>query len=245
MKKSLLSISIFTSIILLVAACQHHPEIADILPPDDNGNHYVTPPDTIEIINTDPCDPDSVYFTNTILPLLSSNCAMADCHDAITHEEGVRMYDYAHIMQQVEAGSLSNSDLWESINENGDDMMPPSDNGGPLSADQIQAIRTWILQGARNNSCTEDCNPADFSYAANIKPIIDLTCGGCHSGNNPSGTVLLETYAQINAAALDGSLMSSLHGTNNYTLMPENSTGLPECYISQFQNWVNAGAPNN
>jgi len=27
--------------------------------------------------------------------------------------------------------------------------------------------------------------------------------------------------------------------------MPENSTGLPACYIHQIENWINLGAPNN
>jgi hypothetical protein len=245
MKKTFIYFTISASAALFVSACQHHPDISNIVNPDDN-NNYVTPPDTIELINTDPCDPDSVYFTNTILPLLNSNCAMVDCHDAITAEDDVQLYDYAHIMEQVSAGNPGNSDLWEAITETDlEDIMPPTDNGGPLSSDQLMAIQTWIQQGAKNNSCSEDCNPADFSFIANIKPIVDLTCGGCHSGSNPSGTILLETYAQINAIALDGSLMSSLHGTDGFDLMPDNSTGLPECYISQFQNWVNAGAPNN
>ena len=35
------------------------------------------------------CSPDTVYFSQTILPLITSNCAMSGCHDAISHKEGV------------------------------------------------------------------------------------------------------------------------------------------------------------
>ncbi len=39
--------------------------------------------------------------------------------------------------------------------------------------------------------------------------------------------------------------MHALNGTNGSPLMPNNTLGLPECYKTQFQNWVDAGAPNN
>lgn len=202
----------------------------------------VNPPDTVIIVNPDPCDPDTIYFINDILPLLNMSCAQVDCHDAITHEEGVEMYDYAHIKEEVTPGNLDDSDLWGVINETGDDAMPPD---GPLSSEQMLAIQTWILQGAKNNGCQEDCDPTQFSFTTNIAPIVALTCAGCHSGGSPSGNLSLETFDQIRASTLDGSLMNSLLATNGATLMPNNSTGLPECYISQFQLWVDAGAPNN
>jgi hypothetical protein len=246
MKKGMLFLLSFTSALLFIASCKHHPdEIANNGDGNGNGNIIPNPPDTVVIINNDPCDPDTVYFQNTILPLLISNCAMPDCHDAISHAEGVRLYDYSHIMQQVQPGSLNQSDLWNAVTETGGDMMPPADTGGPLSPEQMQAIQTWILQGAKNNSCTEDCDPTAGSFATNVMPIIELTCNGCHGGSNPSGNLSLETYDQVKASALDGSLMNSLHGINGVSLMPDNTTGLPDCYISQIQNWVNAGAPNN
>jgi hypothetical protein len=74
---------------------------------------------------------------------------------------------------------------------------------------------------------------------------VDLACQGCHSGSSPDGDLLLTTYDQIRTVALDGRLMNALHGTNGYALMPDNTLGLPQCNITQFQNWVNAGAPNN
>lgn len=229
-------------LVMTVVSCQHHP---DILPfTGNNGGGTVIPPDTL-IINPSPCDEDTVYFTNTILPLLNSSCAISNCHDAITQEDGVRLYDYAGIMQQVTPGSLGNSDLYEVITENDpDDIMPPSPYSA-LSSEQIGLIATWIQQGAKNNSCTEDCNPEAFSFSQNIAPTIELACSGCHSGSNPSGNLTLDTYDQIRAVALDGRLMHSLNGTNGYSIMPDNTLGLPDCNKNQFQNWVNAGAPNN
>jgi Planctomycete cytochrome C len=245
MKKQVMYVFTLATVIALVAACKHHPDVQDVIGNNgNNGGGNVNPPDTIEIINTDPCDPDSVYFTNTILPLINSHCATEDCHDAISHREGVRLYDYTHIMQQVTPGSPNNSDLWDSMNENGEDAMPPSDYP-QFTAQEMQMIQTWILQGAQNNSCTADCDPTQGSYANNILPVVNLTCGGCHGNTNPSGNLSLTNYSQISASALDGGLMNSLHGINGVSLMPQNTTGLPDCYIQQFQNWVDAGAPNN
>lgn len=238
--------------ILVAVACQHHPETDGVILTDNGGNNGGNnPPDTVVIINNDPCDPDTVYFQNTILPLLQMSCAIPDqpgdgCHDAVDHAEGVRLYDYSHIMQQVVPGNLNASDLWDALHENGEDMMPPADYGGPFSASDMAAIQTWIMQGALNNGCTEDCDPTQGSFAQNVLPIIQQTCqGGCHAGSNPSANLSLETHAQISASALDGSLMNSLLATNGYAIMPDNTTGLPECYITQIQNWIDAGAPNN
>ncbi len=243
MKQKTTFSSILIALILAVFSCKHQPETFDEL--INGGNSNPQPPDTLLIINEHPCDPDSVYFTNTILPLIVSNCAVEGCHDAITHEDGVRLDNYADIMEEVNPGDLNGSDLWDLINKTDSDVMPPADNGGPLSAQQKLLIQMWILQGALNNSCQEDCDPLGNSFLQHIQPITQLYCEGCHSGNSPSSNLTLSSHAQIQSIALDGRLMNSLHGINGAVLMPQNTTGLPDCYISQFQNWVDAGAPNN
>jgi hypothetical protein len=223
-----------------VVGCQHQPDDSlDLGNGNGNGNGN---PDTIVIESG--CDPDTVYFQNTILPLLTSNCAMEDCHDQVNPEDGIRMYNYAGIMQEVSPGSLGGSDLWEAINETDpNDIMPPSPYS-PLTTEQRELIRTWILQGAQNNSC-EDCDPTAIGFAANIAPLIETYCGGCHGGNSPSGNLSLQTYADIHAIAIDGSLVHSLNGTGGYSIMPDNTTGLPQCYKDQITGWIAAGALNN
>lgn len=229
----------------LIASCKHHPDDFILLPDNGGNGGTVNPPDTIDIINPNPCDPEVVYFQNNIAPLLNSMCATEDCHDAVNPEDDVQLTDYSHIMEQISAGNPGNSDLYEAItDDNSEDRMPPADSP-QLTSDQIQMIQTWIVQGAQNNSCQEDCNPADFSFATNIQPVVSAYCQGCHGGSNPDGDLLLESYDQIKTVALDGRLMDALNATNGASLMPDNTTGLPECNISNFQNWVNAGAPNN
>jgi len=231
----MLSISMFS--------CKHHPDFADL--PIGPGGPGGGDPDTVIITNPNPCDPNVVYFQTTILPLLTSKCAQPDCHDQATQEDGVGLFDYNNVMEQVDAGDLNGSDLWEMITETDpDDRMPPPPNA-PLTQQERDLIRNWILQGAQNNTCTPDCNPDEFSFSVNLFPIVQLHCQGCHSGSQPDGGVSLTNYTQIKAVADNGLLMSALNGTNGSPLMPYNTLGLPDCYKSQFQTWVDAGAPNN
>lgn len=232
MKKVSVLFALFT--IVAIAACKHYPDETII----GSG----TPGGTGGTTNPHPCDPDTVYFQNTIFPLIVSNCAMAGCHDAVTHAEDVRLYDYAHILQIVEPGDPNSSDLYDELF----DGMPPASHGGPLSTTDKNLIRTWILQGALNNSCTEDCDPnAAITFSGVLWPIIENNCTGCHSGSSPSGGVALTNYANVATSVGSGAFMHSLNGTNGVSLMPDNTGGLPACQIDQFQAWVDAGAPNN
>jgi hypothetical protein len=243
MTKGIISGFIFTAMLGMLVACKHHPEDIGIIIDDNGGN--VNPPDTVIIINPYPCNPDVVYFENNIAPLLNSMCATEDCHDAVDPEDGVMLTDYANIMEQVIAGNPANSDLYEAITDDDpDNRMPPADSP-QLTSDQMQMIQTWIQQGAQDNFCQPDCNPDDFSFAVNIEPVVSAYCAGCHGGSNPDGDVSLESYSDIQSIALDGRLMDALLGANGASIMPDNTTGLPDCNISNFQNWVNAGAPNN
>ena len=242
MIKNTTYISIILAIVVAVFSCKHQPETIDMLL--YNANNQPQPLDTLNIINENPCNSDSVYFTNTILPLLISNCAVEGCHDAITHEDDVRLYTYNDIMEEVEPSDLNGSDLWDVINKTDGDMMPPADNGGSLSAQQLQLIQTWILQGARNNVCQEDCDPLGDSFLQNIQPILQLFCEGCHSGSSPNGNLSLTTHSQIQTVALDGRLMNALHGTNGYNLMPQNTT-LSTAQKNAIICWIDSGALNN
>jgi uncharacterized membrane protein len=223
------------ALMFALTSCKHHPEDSELLPP-------LSPPDTIGLGT--PCDENTVYFKNTILPLLISRCAQPGCHDALTQEDGVRLDNYDDIMQQVDAGDLDGSDLWEVINETDPDkFMPPSPNT-PLTNEERERIRQWILQGAQNNECTS-CDSTQGSFSANIFPIVQLHCQGCHSGASPQGDVSLENYNQIKSLAESGLLMSVLIGANGSPIMPYNTLGLPQCYKDQFQNWIDAGALDN
>ncbi|MGB1206795.1 MAG: c-type cytochrome domain-containing protein [Chitinophagales bacterium] len=194
------------------------------------------------------CDADTVYFTNTVLPLILANCTQSGCHDAETAEDGVDLTDYANIMNTGEVSPFNpnNSELYESIIETDpDDIMPPP-SYSPLTSEQIGWVRTWIEQGALNNGCEEACdvNNLTASFSADVKPIIDAKCGGCHSTIESGGGILLTNYDNISAKALDGSLYGSIIHDAAYVAMPIGGQ-LPQCEIDVIQLWIANGSQND
>lgn len=183
-------------------------------------------------------------FSRDILPVLVSRCATSGCHDAITHREGFVFSSYSTTMTAVSPGNPNESKLYEVIKfANGEEKMPPA--GRPqLTFAEIDSIRAWISYGALNQNCGEICdtiNPVTFS--GTIWPIMQTSCSGCHTGTAPSGGVVLTNYANVAAAASNGSLLNSLKG-NGVTKMPLGGS-LTVCRIRQFEIWINNGHLNN
>lgn len=226
--KYLIALAIFAT---LATGCRHEPEV-------------VLAPDTPSFSGV--CDPDTVYFQHDILPLITSRCASPDCHDADNPEEGVRLTDYANIMNHGEIipGQPWEGELIEQILESDPDKVMPPPPLSPLTAAEIDLIQTWISQGARNNSCA-DCDTVNVTFSGSVSGLIANYCEGCHSGANPEGNRALVTYEDIRNSAIDGSLLSSLLGTDGFTLMPYQSSPLLECQIDMIEIWINDGAPNN
>lgn len=225
MRTHLLRSTLILSLVsgLFLIGCRH-----EILPPYGGATVSET------------CSPDSVYFVNDVQPLLNSNCAMSGCHDNASHKEGVRMTDYANIMEEVRAGSASNSKLYRVI---ADGSMPPRPMN-PFTTAQKALIQKWINQGAKNNMCMSRCDSNSFTYAAAIKPLIDTKCVGCHGSGNSTG-VDLSTYTGTRTVALNGRLYGSIAQLTGFSPMPKNSSKLSTCEIRQVQRWIQAGAPNN
>ena len=230
----------------LAEACKHEPLIIpdDGIGSTDTGYNWVPPPDTMPPAVV--CDSDSVFFEQTIGPMLASYCATEGCHDAITHEEGVRLYDYAHVMQLVTPGQPNQSDLMtDGIWENGNDQMPPSDQP-QLTQDQIQLVVTWIQQGAQNNSCVPSaCDTTNVTFSGTIVPTLSTFCTGCHGGSSPDGGIDLTTYAGVGPTVNDGTLAGAIQHQNGFEAMPPVGSGLSDCRIQQVLDWIAQGAPNN
>jgi cytochrome c553 len=221
----------------LVATCKH-----EILPKDGNstGNNN-NPPGT----TNNPCSADTVYFGNTILPLISSGCAMSGCHDAITHEEGLVLNSYAGIMKIVSPGNASGSKLYKVINTtNPGDIMPPPPHQ-PFSASAKASIQKWINQGAKNNQCTGGCDTTVFTFSGAVLPLMNTYCKGCHNPASLGGGVDLSTYTGVKTSALSGKLMGSIKHATGYSPMPQGGNKLADCQIQQVEKWIKAGTPNN
>jgi hypothetical protein len=188
-----------------------------------------------------------VCFETEILPLFQSSCAMSGCHDAITHEEGIRLYTYSGIMQEIVPFQPTEGDIMESITDNDPDKIMPPPPHSPLSSTQIALIEQWIMQGAQNTTdCAGSaCDSTAFAYSADIVPIMSTFCNGCHSGNFPSAGIVTSTHAGLSAIATSGSLLGSIEHVSSYSAMPKNAAMLDICNRTKIKKWILAGAPNN
>lgn len=207
---------------------------------NSNDNNGSDPP-----VGGNSCSADTVYFNNTILPLISSGCAMSGCHDAITHKEGLVLNSYAGIMKIVSAGNASGSKLYQVINTtNPGDIMPPPPHL-PFGTAEKASIQKWINQGAKNNQCTGGCDTTRFTFSGAVMPLMNTYCKGCHNPASPGGGVDLSTYAGVKTSAQSGRLLGSIKHTTGYAAMPQGGNKLADCQIQQVAKWIQAGTPNN
>ncbi len=232
MRKCRLVFFLFLLIAIAAVSCKHLPEIT----PTSNSNNTTS----------ETCDPDTIYFKNTIQPLLSASCAYSGCHDAVTHEDGVILDTYQNIINtaDVRAGDPNGSDIYEVITESDPDKIMPRPPANPLTTAQINLIYQWIMQGAKNNGC-EECDSINVTYSGSIAGILQNNCITCHSGSTPSGDLLLTDYANVSGVAFTGQLSGAVSHATGYEPMPQGSPQLPECQVNQILKWVNDGAPNN
>ncbi len=93
------------------------------------------------------CEGSSVCFTSDILPIFNQNCVA--CHG---NSGNLYLGTYNSTMltgnsgtPAIVPGNLEQSEIWRRIFISGD--MPPS-NEQPLTSNEIETIRLWILQGA-------------------------------------------------------------------------------------------------
>lgn len=182
---------------------------------------------------------DSVCFTRDILPTVNSNCAMAKCHDAITHKDNLTLTSYAGIMKAVKAGSSATSGLYREVKNNAMPEAPYNKLPDTLKT----LIKNWIDQGAKNNTCAENpCDSNGITYTKDIKWLITTNCLGCHSGSAPNGGVSLEDD-ETNGIIKDRILCCVSHGAG-CKAMPPNGINLSSCEVAKVRAWVNASTTN-
>lgn len=191
------------------------------------------------------CADGIVSFQYEILPLVTSGCAMSGCHDAITAEDGVVLIDYQTIMREVTPNNINESELYEVLNETGDDIMPPPPNS-QFTQTQKDLIKKWINQGALNTTCMTDCDSTvSATFAAVVYPIIETNCVGCHNDNLAEAGVKLNSHARILPYVNSGSLMGTIEHKPGYPVMPTSGVKLSDCNIALLNKWIANGALND
>jgi hypothetical protein len=218
--------------------------IMAILASTNSCKHEVFLPETppSDTLVSENCSVDTVYFGNEIFPLITSTCAKAGCHDAISHEEGVNLTTYDNIMKYVKPGNPGDSKIYEVITKSGEEKMPPPPNTAWTTL-QINRLKTWIEQGAKNNVCNS-CDSTNYKYSTAIRPLIQTSCLGCHSGTSPGGGIDLSTYTGVKTIGLNGKFYGTITWSPGFSAMPK-GIKLTDCKIGQVKKWIDAGCPNN
>lgn len=174
---------------------------------------------------------DTLCFQRDILPIFHSNCAMAKCHDAITHEDGYTLLTYSGVMKGIKAGNTTQSKLYRVINQN---EMPPD---WRLPDSLKTRIRTWITQGALNNDCSNaGCDSTILTSAKAIRPFVIVNCLGCHSTATANGGIMLETDQQLEEQK-DLIACAVMH-SDGCKAMPPNNVKVTQCELSQVRVWA-------
>lgn len=218
--------------------------------PTDDIDTVDNPVDTTDTTDTGGGDPVAAKFCfqDSVLPILINNCGTSGCHDNITHKERINVMSYADVMTSrrgdfVRAGQPNESELYKVLFESGEDMMPPADHRR-LTPDEISKIRRWIAEGAKDEDCgpKPTCDTVNVTFAADVKPMIDLRCSGCHSPSVRSGGVDLSTQANVEAVGRTGKLLGSITRASGFKAMPPSASArVSDCEVAKVRAWITGG----
>lgn len=191
-----------------------------------------------------PSDLEEVCFSEEVMPVIVSNCATSGCHD-VGGTGNVSLTDYNSIVKNIEPGKPFKSKLYKAITKKDylPNYMPPKPNKA-LSSEQIRNIYVWILQDAKNTTCTSACDTNNYLFNQNILPIVQNNCSGCHGESSPSAGISITNYYNVKTIASNGSLLGTITSAQGFSSMPKGYK-LADCKIIQIKKWIQNGTQNN
>lgn len=141
---------------------------------------------------------EKVDYLKQIKPLLTEKCY--SCHSALKQEAELRVETRELMLNGGDSGAAlvlgkpDDSLMLYRIMAEGDEQMPPPEEGARLSAKQIELIKTWIEQGAESPAETIPGRPED--HWAFQPPVKAKLPAGNHS--NPIDALLGEKQQSQN-----------------------------------------------
>jgi hypothetical protein len=237
---------IFAGVLFLIYSCQHDPLPVpdDLLEDNDSTQNVDLDSDSVVFeINTMACDEDTVYFNNQVLPIFIANCAISTCHDDASAAEGVILTDYASITEKINPGDPDDSEYYTIMLKTELDALMPRDPktglGFSLPQEELDLIRDWIIQGAKDNYCDE-CDTTQYTFSGQISTIIERSCAtssNCHDSGTSYGD--FTTYEGIYQEAFAIEQRAII-----YKNMPP-AGPLSDCDMLILKKWIDNGAENN
>jgi len=92
---------------------------------------------------------------------------------------------------------------------------------------------------------TEPCDTAAVTFSGQVQSILLHNCMPCHSTEEETAGVVLDTYAGTKVVADDGRLVAVINHENGVPSMPKDAPKLDPCTIRIIEIWVEDGALDN
>ncbi|MBL8229328.1 MAG: PSD1 domain-containing protein [Bryobacterales bacterium] len=184
--------------------------------------------------------------------IFTESCA--GCHNASSAQAKLRMDSLGALANggvsgaSVIPGNSASSLLMQRITTTDrNSLMPPG--GVPLAPEKIAAIRAWIDAGAPGMPTPQ----ASADYVRDVKPILQRSCYGCHSGARPQAQLRLDAKAAAMKGGLSGAviapgnaetsrLIHRIEGRGGEQRMPLKGTPLSDGEIATLRKWIDSGA---
>ena len=138
-----------------------------------------------ERIQTDTGIRPSVSFELEVLPLLDKRCNR--CHEPNESRSGLDLTRVDTIQRGgdelgagIVPGNPDSSPLIHVLTDKAEPAMPSE--GGPLSETEINLLRRWIQEGAKDDSQQFLREDVDF-FEREIRPLLFARCFKCHASD--------------------------------------------------------------
>jgi uncharacterized membrane protein len=181
-------------------------------------------------------DPQACY-NDRVKDIIVQNCTSSGCHNPNDREADYDFTTYEGVMQAVKRGHSAQSELYAVIKDN---QMPPA---YPLTQEEKSIIKTWINNGAGNNSCKDEVCDTTSATFSEVQAIMNESCVGCHRESNMQGGISLDSYQHIVDAASANKLLGTIKHEPGYPPMPQFGTKLSNCKIAKIEKWIRMGMP--
>ncbi len=220
-----------------------------------------------------PKDPNAagVSFTKDVLPVLTKNCG--GCHGDAGNPKGrLKLTSFDNVKKGGAKGALltvnnANQSLIMLRIAGPDNQKMPPGNRPRLANEEIQTIRDWINQGAKDDSndpkvagkpkemanivVPKATGKETVSFTKDIAPFMVNFCMGCHSGKDPKGGLLLTSVNNLMKGGdsgrviipgdLEGSRLFRLVGGLEAPRMPQNQARITRKNYNDLKKWFLEG----
>ena len=208
-----------------------------------------------ENVRPDAVTQSPVSFERHVLPLLEKRCNK--CHQPDEAQSGLDLTRVETIQRGgdelgagIVPGHPESSPLIQVLTGKAEPAMPSE--GDPLPIAEIDLLRRWIQEGAKDDSPKFSREDVDF-FEREIRPVLFARCFKCHAGDAAeSGLRLTSRHGLLigghrGAAAVQGSpdesLLLKAIRHDGELRMPKGGDPLSVTQVAAFAEWIKRGLP--